>query len=81
MEAKTRKYRSGTRSKEERIEAIESKQKFHRDCIDKLEEDKQKLLNPAPRVRMKMSDHDKELLNQIKNSGLSLEEVLRKIKG
>lgn len=75
MEKKVRKTRSGTRSSEERIEALELKQKFHQDCIEKLEVLKQAILNPKARV--KMSNHDKELLDAIKKSGKSIEEVIK----
>ena len=75
MTEKVRKPRSGSRSPEERIEAIEAKQKFHQDCIEALEAQKQKILNP--KTRAKMSSHDKELLEAIRMSGKSVEEVLK----
>lgn len=82
MEKKVRKSRGGTRSVEERAEIIESKQKYHQDCIDKLEAQKQKILNPAPRVRIKntISDEDKQALELIKKSGKTYAELVAMLK-
>lgn len=82
MEKKARKPRGGTRSIEERVENIEIKQKFHQDCIDKLEAQKQKILNPAPRVRISrgMSDEDKKALELIKKSGKTYAELVAMLK-
>ena len=82
MEKKPRKPRSGTRSAEERADIISTKQKFHQDCIDRLETQKQRILNPAPRVRMskKISDEDKQALDLIKQSGKTYAELLELLK-
>ena len=82
MEKKVKKSRGGTRSVEERVENIETKQKFHQDCIDKLEVQKQKILNPAPRVRMSkaMSDEDRQALELIKKSGKTYAELVAMLK-
>ena len=82
MEKKVRKPRGGTRSKEERMEILIAKQKFHQDHIDKIEIEKEKLRNPEPRVRIRktLSDEDKQALELIRKSGKTYAELAEMLK-
>jgi ABC-type uncharacterized transport system involved in gliding motility auxiliary subunit len=84
VEKKVKKPRGGTRSPEERAEALELKQKFHQGYIDKLEVQKQKILHPVPRVRLKntMSEEDNRHYERSrKRSYLHIEDKAQVVNG
>ena len=64
------------RSKEEIIADLDSKIEYHKKCIEALEAKKHATLNPTPRKK-RMSQ--KALVEAIKASGISMEEIAKKL--
>ncbi len=62
---------------EERVPEIDSKIAAHKDAIKKLEEKKQAILNPKP--RLSKAQKVKLVIDKAKNSGMSVEEIAEKL--
>jgi len=65
------------RPKEERIAELDKKIAFHEEAIKKLQERKERILNPKPRVSEKAKI--KTLLAQLQESGMTIEDITEKL--
>ena len=76
MENEQSKSKRVFRTNEERIAEIDKKIAYHQQNIDSLEEQKKKIGQP----RARRSNSSKELLNAIKESGKTMDEILAFVK-
>ena len=64
------------RSKEELLSEIDKKIAYHKEQITKLEEKKERMINPPPR---KKTISSKKIIDLAKANGFSLEEIAEKL--
>lgn len=65
------------RSAEVRVAEIDEKIASHKDAIAKLEQRKNEILNPKP--RLSKAQKVKVLIDKAKNSGMSVDEIAEKL--
>ena len=65
------------RSAEARVAEIDEKIAAHKDAIKKLEQRKNEILNPKP--RLSKAQKVKVLIDKAKDSGMSVEEIAEKL--